>query len=304
MSVRRGIVFGAKIRKRSADDKAGYDRTAGSSERDRPAHVTPVVLHHGLFGFGHFAVGPVRLRYFAGGIERAIRDCGCPLVVARTHPTGGIGLRARQLKTSILQQLSAIEGCPRDGRVVVVAHSMGGLDARYMIAKLGMADRVAALVTISTPHRGSAYADWVMRNLAEKLRGAQLVRALGLDLQAVADLTTDSLARFNGEVPDHPAVRYFSISAARPAGKVAAIFAHSQAIVSRAEGENDGIVSVASAKWGEHLGTWPADHLHVINKRFTPEAMLPSGDITPRYVALLRLLRDRGVMSSAATAAA
>jgi triacylglycerol lipase len=260
--------------------------------------VTPIVLHHGLFGFGHFSVGPVRLRYFAGGIERAIADCGCPLIVARAHPTGSIELRARQLKSAILQQLSTVEGCCDRDRVVIIAHSMGGLDARYMINKLAMDQRVAALVTISTPHRGSPYADWVIANLGRKLRGAQLVAALGLDLRAIADLTTANLAKFNEDVPDHPAVRYFSVSASRPAGKHAPIFAHSHAIVSRAEGENDGVVSVASAKWGEHLGTWPADHLHVINKRFTPEALLPGGDVTPRYVQLLDLLRLRGLLGN------
>src|SRR5262249_5187529 len=38
--------------------------------------------------------------------------------------------------------------------VHVFAHSMGGLDARYMISRLGMAKRVLSLTTIATPHRG------------------------------------------------------------------------------------------------------------------------------------------------------
>ena len=36
-------------------------------------------------------------------------------------------------------------------------------------------------------------------------------------------------------------------------------------ITSRAEGPNDGVVSVASATWGESLDVWPGDHLNLIN---------------------------------------
>ena len=39
---------------------------------------------------------------------------------------------------------------------------MGGLDARYMIASLGMEARVLSLTTVGTPHRGTAFADWGM----------------------------------------------------------------------------------------------------------------------------------------------
>ena len=46
-----------------------------------------------------------------------------------------------------------------DKKIHIIAHSMGGLDSRYMISKLGMADRVLSLTTISTPHHGSPIAD-------------------------------------------------------------------------------------------------------------------------------------------------
>lgn len=43
-------------------------------------------------------------------------------------------------------------------RVDVVAHSLGGLIARYYIEKLGGAQTVGRLVTIATPHRGTRWA--------------------------------------------------------------------------------------------------------------------------------------------------
>ena len=39
------------------------------------------------------------------------------------------------------------------GKVNIIAHSKGGLDARYLISGLHMEDKVASLTTISTPHR-------------------------------------------------------------------------------------------------------------------------------------------------------
>lgn len=257
--------------------------------------MVPVILHHGLFGFGNLRIGPLSMRYFAGGIERALTDAGHPLIVARVHPTGSIELRAKQLKATILQQLAVLragDGAP-SGRAIILAHSMGGLDARYMISRLGMAEHVAALVTICTPHRGSPYADWVLANLGQRLGGARLAALLGLDLRAIADLTTAAARRFNEQTPDHPDVRYFAVSAACPLIRAAPIFAHASAVVTAAEGPNDGLVSVASAAWGEHLETWPIDHLHAINKRLHPGTILPQHDVTPRYRKILAHVRAR-----------
>ena len=75
-------------------------------------------------------------------------------------------------------------------RVLIVAHSMGGLDARYMISRMGMEDHVAALLTITTPHRGSPYADWIVRHLGRRLHGFRLMKLLKVDVQAANDLTT------------------------------------------------------------------------------------------------------------------
>jgi triacylglycerol lipase len=261
--------------------------------------MTPIVLQHGLFGFGEIQVGSFKFGYFHG-IDRAIGQRGHPVIISRVHPTGSIARRASQLKQNILRQLSII-GREKE-RVVIVAHSMGGLDARYMITKLGMDDRVRALVTITTPHRGSSYADWCLTHLGQRLGALKLFNLLNLDVEAVRDLTTASCARFNEQVPDAPAVRYFSVSAARPWHRVPPFFFHSHQVIQAIEGDNDGLVSVQSATWGEHLATWPADHLHVLNKRLVIELKEPTGDMTPRYMKLLDLLCERGLCDGRAGA--
>jgi triacylglycerol lipase len=245
--------------------------------------MTPLVLHHGFMGL-QFRAGPLNWSYFRG-IDRALADEGYPLIVSRVHPTAGIERRARQLKEIVLRQLEIL-GRPHE-RVVVVGHSMGGLDARYMITKLGMADRVRALLTVTTPHRGTTYADWVLQHLGQRLGGMRLARFLGLDMQSIADLTTTSMRQFNEDVPDHPGVQYFSVSASRPWRRVPPFALHSHKVVHEAEGDNDGLVSVRSSIWGEHLGVWPADHFHTINKRLVIELKNRTGDIAPFYVRAL-----------------
>lgn len=49
------------------------------------------------------------------------------------------------------------EVCARNGveRVDVIAHSMGGVVARYWIERLGGAKRLGQLITIASPHRGT-----------------------------------------------------------------------------------------------------------------------------------------------------
>jgi triacylglycerol lipase len=245
------------------------------------ADMPPLVLHHGVCGFGDFQIGPLSLAYFQG-IDRALLDRGFSMINTRVHPTAGIATRAMQLKGQILANLER-NGMPAQ-RVLIVAHSMGGLDARYMISKLGMADHVAALLSVTTPHRGSPYADWIVRHLGQRMRGFRLMDFLKIDVQAANDLTTSACRRFNEEVPDAPEVKYFSVSAARPRHLVPAFALHCHKIVSDAEGDNDSLVSVTSSTWGKHLCVWAADHWHTINKRFVVELKNPTGDIAPYYL--------------------
>jgi triacylglycerol lipase len=259
-----------------------------------PASV--IVFHHGLILPGYLRVGPARVGSFVG-IDRLCSGRGYVPILTQVHPTASIQRRAAQLKRAILEQLESLgPRVARDGRMVIVAHSMGGLDARHMIVHLGMDDRVSALVTLSTPHRGSSYADWCLRHLS-RFGAMRLLRTIGLDVSAVKDLTTERCAEFNQRTPDVRGVRYYSISAARPLRSVSPLLMPSHVIVKRAEGPNDGLVSVRSARWAEHLGTWAVDHLHVLNYRFTIELLTRRGDVKPKYVDVLKRLERDGVLA-------
>ena len=57
-------------------------------------YVIPIVLHHGLFGFGDIGLGPIRIAYFRG-IDRALKERGpnAKVVDAMTSPVPTIGHR-------------------------------------------------------------------------------------------------------------------------------------------------------------------------------------------------------------------
>src|SRR4029079_1173297 len=82
---------------------------------------------------------------------------------------------------------------------------------------------------------------------------------------AFFDLTTLGCRRFNEEVPDAPGVRYLSVAGVCERPWMGPEWRVPSAIVNRAEGPNDGVVSVASAMWGEHTDVWEGDHLNLVN---------------------------------------
>jgi triacylglycerol lipase len=170
---------------------------------------------------------------------------------------------------------------------------MGGLDARYMVSRLGMDSRVLSVTTVGTPHRGTAFADWGVSRFARLAE--PLLRFLFIPAEAFRDLTTDSCRRFNEEVPDVPGVRYLSVAGRCERAWIGLEWLLPYRMVERAEGPNDGVVSVASATWGEHTDVWPGDHLNLVNwpnRHARRRGVWPA--LAPDYGRVVRRLADAG----------
>ena len=230
----------------------------------------PVVLVHGIFGFDQLTLGRTKIADYFRRIPKTLRDEGHVVPEPpQLNPAGSVAERAGDLQ-HYLEDPTNTEVVGQ--KVHIVAHSMGGLDARYMISKLGMADRVLSLTTIGTPHHGSPIADLVVAGTNPIL--AQFVEQLGVDLAGIADLTTEASVRFNTEVVDSPQVQYFSVAGRFEPSLLGApldILGLSHNMIRDQEGNNDGLVSVSSATFGQlrenwsFLGTWEADHFRLIN---------------------------------------
>ncbi|GMK56650.1 hypothetical protein CspeluHIS016_0304900 [Cutaneotrichosporon spelunceum] len=227
----------------------------------------PIVLCHGLLGFDF--LGPVNLPALQishwRGIRQVLEKNGCEVLICRVPATGSIMERAEVLHKSITERFS--------GRAVnLIAHSMGGLDCRYLASQIKPTEfGICSLTTVSTPHRGSPFADYVIDNVIGRERLAQLLGIMqAIDLPNSGDgaaftaLGTRAMKEFNTEVIDHPDVKYYSWGASFEPG-LFDTFRWPWSVIYAKEGPNDGMVSVSSAKWGEYRGTLlGVNHLDLI----------------------------------------
>jgi triacylglycerol lipase len=237
----------------------------------------PVVLAHGVLGFDKIAFGGKEHSYFRG-VSGHLSRVGAEVHRPRVSSAAAIAVRADEL-ARLVRDIGA-------RKVNVIAHSMGGLDARYAIAKLGLADRVASLTTVGTPHLGTPVADLGMK-LSDMLRLSTLLGRV-VDLSGFYDLTTRRMTQFNDEIVDARGVMYASV-----VGRIDRMRAHPLLwpthlyLSERGGGDSDGLVPVSSQKWGEVLRQIDADHWAQIG-------WSNGFDALAFYEELLAELRGRG----------
>ena len=236
----------------------------------------PVVLAHGLLGFDKIAIGGREHSYFRG-VTGHLTRVGAEVHRPRVPSAASIALRAEEL-ARLVRMIPA-------KKVNIIAHSMGGLDVRYAITKLGLADRVASLITIGTPHLGTPVAD-LGAKLSDLLRLKSLLGRV-VDVNAFYDLTTERMEQFNRDVADAPGVVYGSVVARIERAQAHPLLWATHVYLSERTGDNDGIVPVTSQRWGEVWKEIDADHWGQIG-------WSNGFDALALYEDLLRELRGRG----------
>ncbi|KAK2593701.1 lipase 2 [Conoideocrella luteorostrata] len=268
----RQITVSSRLTQRAQDPRV---RDIGRQIKDDYASIReqyatpkyPVVLAHGLLGFSELQLLSIlpTIHYWHG-IREALTAQGTHVITASVPPSSSIADRAAKLADDIASQ--------HDGPVNIIAHSMGGLDARYMISNKAQykgALEVASLTTISTPHRGSPFADYVLNSSSAGIlylpRLYKVLERAGFGTQAFTQLTTGYMeGEFNEYVVDDAGVRYFSYGAVMDTPPLLSPFRVPQRIIERVEGVNDGLVSVESSRWGVYQGTLVGvNHMDLIN---------------------------------------
>jgi triacylglycerol lipase len=233
-----------------------------SLSKDKEAAMTDViVLAHGVFGFGNPLGLPAFANYF-NGVSAHLQKLGHDVLVPQVNPFGSIAQRGDNLATFIQRHTSPSQN------VHVIAHSMGGLDARHAITNVFKSPKpVGTLVTIGTPHRGSPVADALCSGtdpLAAHLP-ALLLKPLERNAGALHELTTDFGRHFDEMTPDVEGVRYIQVAGDASKGTHELFLFQFASIIGRMKREaNDGLVTESSAirssKDWERLEDWPVDH--------------------------------------------
>ncbi len=232
--------------------------------------ATPIILAHGICPFDK-VIRPFssidngdddRFHYFRKIRSTLIRN-GFPAFHSRVSWASNLDRRASDLRKQIMEITENFSKWPQ---VHIIAHSMGGLDARYMIYKYRMEHQVASLTTIGTPHWGSSHADWGIKRFGIFL---DFVRAFGLDLQGFKDLTRETCRRFNETTRDfeeNSGIIYQTFAGVQPLNRIFWPLRFSYCTIRKEEGENDGLVSLKSAMWREEyfVEILDADHLNQI----------------------------------------
>lgn len=229
----------------------------------------PVLLCHGYGGFSTLlSPSPMHKPCMR------LRNFGIHAFAPNIVPYATIETRSEQW-AGIIKKLRKKYGYKK---INIVAHSMGGLDMRYAIARLGAAESVASLTTIATPHHGTSLAELVLNSpdtIRDKL--AEFVDWFGESIYpstksnavaAVQQLTRDYVTgEFNPSIPDTDGIQYFSYSAAVGKGTkepLHPIYRIQNQLIYQHEGVNDSFVTDESARWGKHLGTLSISHLEQI----------------------------------------
>jgi triacylglycerol lipase len=244
-----------------------------------------------------------RVRFNAWGrVPQYLKRHGANLFYGEQEAWGTIAQNGRQLAARI-QALTEQTGADK---INIIAHSRGGLDARYAISTLGMGPKIASLTTMNTPHHGVRFTDTatklkepVYRKLASAVN---FIFGLAGDetpdfLSATMAFRTEDSREFNRNTPDDPTVYYQSYTSVMSCAASDRVLSVPYRVIKAFGEENDGLVSVDSAKWGEFRGV-----LRSTSKRGVSHGDLVDMhredyhgfNVLDTYITIVADLKDRG----------
>ena len=263
----------------------------------------PILMIHGV-GFRD-----LKWPLYWGRIPSALTGTGAVLYYGQQDSWARIEDNAGTIKARIRQILDETGA----EKVNIIAHSKGGLEARMAASSLGMGGKIASITTIGTPHRGSKTIDRLLKapNSLFNIASFAVDNWIGLigdtkpNFYAVCkDFSTAYAEGFNKENPDVPGVYYQSFAGIMKTPLSDINLSTANAIVKMIEGENDGLVSVESAIWGESFTLLTGrtnrgvSHYDEIDFRRSPLSAKKSGDgvadICDVYKKIVYDLAERG----------
>ena len=265
----------------------------------------PILLLHGM-GFRDRKY----LGYW-GRIPKRLEAKGAKLFYGNQDSNATIEKNAEMVAEN-LSEILKITGAEK---VNIIAHSKGGLEARYMISSLGLADKVASLSTINTPHNGSRTVDRLLKfprpiiKLGSKCADIWM-RMLGDKspdtFKVLYQFKSSSAAHFNEDNPAAEGVYYqsFWFKMKHAFSDMSMVIPY--LVVKLFEGDNDGLLPEHSVIYGNYRGMYTsssgrgishADQVDLRRMRLTrkkPKNDHEISDITEFYVQLVSEHKEMG----------
>ncbi|MBP3242435.1 MAG: triacylglycerol lipase [Ruminococcus sp.] len=276
-------------------DKVELDSVREASQVCRTKY--PVIMVHGIF-FRDW-----QLMNYWGRVPASLKKNGASVFYGNQQSAQSVADSAKELKAEI-EKVLADTGAEK---VNIIAHSKGGLDSRYAISRLGMADRVATLTTVNTPHRGCDMVDFLLDKIPDNIvdyiaaKYEKIFTVLGDTkpdfLAGVKDLSAERAKAYDQEMPDMPGVSYRSIMTVMNSPKAAGFPLNmGYRLIKKLNGANDGLVWEGSASHGDfrlvkHTGKRGISHGDVIDLM---RENIEGFDVREFYVGILKDLKDQG----------
>ena len=259
----------------------------------------PILLVHGVF------FRDSRYINYWGRIPKELIRNGAVIYYGNHQSALSVKDSGAELAQRI-NQIVKETGCEK---VNVIAHSKGGLDCRCAIANCGIADKVASLTTINTPHHGCLFADYLLKKAPDTVKmtvattyNTALKRFGDTNpdfLSAVRDLTNENCEALNSTVNDNPDIYYQSVgSKLNRATNGTFPLNFTYHIAKHFSGPNDGLVSEESFKWGENYtyltttGRRGISHGDMVDLN---RENIIGFDVREFYVQLVSGLKNRGL---------
>jgi triacylglycerol lipase len=276
----------------------------------------PVVLVHGAFFKDQNMLG---INYW-WGIPDALRSKGAVVYVSNQDPFNGLAVRTQRLAMELGQQFALN---PAWKKINIIAHSMGPLDSRNLIANFSIPGKgpaknyVASLSSISGINHGSEVGD-VLWKLYKGIPTAGQIAADAVNAVAGAlfydqsnpdcmlmmyNGTTDFVTNvFNPGTPNQSGILYQSWG-----GKINYIGVTPDMLFigpmwllmkSMGAGDNDALVSLNSAKWGTWRGAITTSILYSgVNHFYEIDqflGMTPGFNAPGFYINVVKELKSKG----------
>jgi triacylglycerol lipase len=241
-----------------------------------------IVLVHGFLGFS--GVPLTSINYF-NGIKNLYEDAGYTVLVPDLSAVGSIAIRSLRLKTFLQNNLDKYE------QFCVIAHSMGGLDMRSVLAEnQAIRAKTKCLITIATPLFGSPVATAITGDLSV------FPRALRKAIKALIPAFIDLEVRKKVRDVNCGDVEYVEIACKIPKRIRASKLFAALRLIGHLTDPNDGVVPYHSAFQGEApTEVWEVDHgeaigwpSHVLGLTTVTAAFNPPSGHLERYLGLIQ----------------